>query len=83
MTKRLYCSVCDKFFDALLSTPDVVALRQHANASKSEAHKLLRKERSPISSSMLSVQSENGDTDSHCSLDGIEDRRLNLVACCL
>jgi len=60
MSKRLFCSVCNKFFHALVSTPDVVALRQHANASKSEPHRVLRANHSPIVSSMASVQSGDG-----------------------
>ena len=86
MSKRLFCSVCNKFFDALLSTPDVVALRQHANASKSEPHRVLRANHFPLVSSMASIQSvdghqssENGDMDSRCSFEGIEERRLMLV----
>ena len=87
MFKRLFCNVCNKFFHALVSTPDVVALRQHANGSKSEPHRVSRANHSPLVSSMASVQSgdgqqssEIGDMDSRCSFDGIEERRMILVA---
>ena len=87
MSKRLFCSVCNKYFRALLSTPDVVALRQHANASKSEPHRVLRANHSLLVNSMASVHSDDGhqpseieDMDSRCSFDGIEDRRMMFVA---
>ena len=87
MSKRVFCSVCNKFFLAHLSTPDVIALRQHANASKSEQHRVSRANHSPLVSSMASVQSDDGhqpseigDKDSRCSFVGIEDRRMMLVA---
>ena len=60
MSKRLFCNVCNKFFHALVSTPDVVALRQHANGSKSEPHRVSRANQSPLVSSMASVQSGDG-----------------------
>ena len=64
-----------------MSTPDVVALRHHANGSKSEPHRVSRANHSPLVSSMASVQSGDGhqpfeirDMDSRCSFDGIEAR---------
>ena len=63
----------------LSTTSDAVAFRQHANGSKSEPHKVFRSLQSHVASSTLSVQSDDEDQSS-CSLEGIEARRLSLIA---
>jgi len=87
MSKKLFCTVCNKSFYALSSTPDAVAFRLHANGSKSEPHRLLRNEHSPIAVSLLSDKSGDGlqpnvpiENDSRGNFEGLEDRRITLVA---
>jgi len=60
--KSLYCDVCERQFNAKLSTPDEVAFLKHGNRSQHVNHK----------------KQQADDLTSESSFIGLEERRLNV-----
>jgi len=72
--KSLYCDVCERHFNAQLSTPDEVAFLKHGNRSQHVNHKKEQVDDLSIRTS----ESEDVVLTSESSLIGLEERRLNV-----
>jgi len=73
--KSLYCDVCERYFNAKVSTPDVVALLKHGNKGKYHAN---HKKELGDDISIISSESEDfGPTNDYIFI-GLEERRLSV-----
>ena len=73
--KSLYCDVCERHFNAKVSTPDDVAFLKHGNKSK---YHVDYKKKLADDVSILSSESEDFGLTNESSFIGLEERRLNV-----